>query len=274
MNYRHAFHAGNFADCFKHALLVALLDNLARKPTPFCVMDTHAGSGRYDLSADAAQRTAEAEGGILRLLSNRDGAGPLASYLGLVTQLGLYPGSPMIIRALLRPGDRLVCCEKQPEEAAALKRLFRHDPQVEVHARSGWEALGALLPPREKRGLVFIDPPFEARDEFTTLVAALKTGHARFSHGIHAAWYPVKQLAAVHGFHADMKASGLRDVVTIEMHLRDPVGSERLNGCGMLVINPPYRFTDIARTLVEAVLEGLGTAEPGAGVHVLRLADE
>src|SRR4051794_26934444 len=202
MNYRHAFHAGNFADCFKHALLVALLDSLARKPAPFCVMDTHAGSGRYDLCADAARRTEEAQGGILRLLTNRDTASPLAAYLDLIGRLGLYPGSPLIIRSLLRPDDRLVCCEKHPEEMATLKRLFRDDTQVEVHARSGWEAMGALLPPRQKRGLVFIDPPFEERDEFTTLVAGLKTGHARFGHGVFAAWYPIKRLAAVHGLHA------------------------------------------------------------------------
>lgn len=274
MNYRHAFHAGNFADCFKHALLMALVQALSRKPAAFAVMDTHAGSGRYDLSGDAARRTAEAEAGILHLLQTQRADSPLAGYLDLVRRLGLYPGSPLIIRGLLRPSDRLVCCEWHPEEAARLKQLLRGDPQVEVHARSGWEAMGALLPPKEKRGLVFIDPPFEARDEFAVLTAALKTGHARFGHGVFAAWYPVKQLGAVHGFRADMKATGLRDVVTIEMHLRDPTGPDRLSGCGLLLVNPPFRFMETAEALARAVLDGLGATEPGAGVQVFRIADE
>ncbi|HET6605094.1 MAG TPA: 23S rRNA (adenine(2030)-N(6))-methyltransferase RlmJ [Rhodopila sp.] len=274
MNYRHAFHAGNFADCFKHALLVVLLESLARKPAPFSVMDTHAGSGRYDLSADAARRTEEAQGGILRLLANRPDGSPLVPYLDLIGRLGLYPGSPLIIRTLLRPADRLVCCEKHSEEAAALKSLFHDDRQVEVHARSGWEAMGALLPPKQKRGLVFIDPPYEARDEFATLVAALKTGHARFGHGVFAAWYPIKGLASVHGFHADVKAASIRDVIAVNMCLRDPTDPERMNGCGLLVVNPPYRFAEAAETLARAVLAGLGPAEPGAGVQLLRLADE
>jgi 23S rRNA (adenine2030-N6)-methyltransferase len=273
MNYRHAFHAGNFADCFKHALLVALLDALARKPAPFCVIDTHAGSGHYDLSAGAARRTNEAEGGILRLLAAPENP-LLAPWLTQVRRLGLYPGSPAFIRAALRSGDRMVCCEKHPEEAAFLRALFRNDPQAEIHARSGWEAMTALLPPKEGRGLVFIDPPYEARDEFAALVATLRTAHARFRHGIFAAWYPVKQLAAVHGFHADMRALPIRDIVAIEMVLRDPTEIDRLNGCGLLVINPPFRFAERALAIAEAVLKGLGGGEPGAGVRCLVLADE
>lgn len=273
MNYRHAFHAGNFADCFKHALLMALLDALTRKPAPFCVMDTHAGSGHYDLSADAARRTAEAEGGILRLLDAPEDP-VLTPYLSQVHRLGLYPGSPAFIRAALRPGDRMVCCEMHPEEAASLRALFRNDPQAEIHARSGWEAMTALLPPKESRGLVFIDPPYEARNEFATLVTTLRAAHARFRHGIFAAWYPVKQLAAVHGFHADMRANGIRDIVAIEMVLRDPTELDRLNGCGLLVINPPFRFAEQALTIARAVLDGIGASEPGAGVRSLVLADE
>jgi len=270
MNYRHAYHAGNFADCFKHALLVALLDGLARKPAPFCVMDTHAGAGRYDLSAEAALRTGEAEAGIKRLLAVRPAA--LHRYLGLVDALGLYPGSPALIRACLRREDRLVCCELHPQEAAELRRGFGR--AAEVHQRSGWEAMRALLPPREKRGLVFIDPPFEDREEFSNLTTALAAAHGRFGHGVFAAWYPIKQLAAVRGFHAVMKASGTRDVVTIEMHLRSVTAADRLNGCGLLVINPPFGFADQAMVLAGAVLDGLGVTETGAGVTLIRLTDE
>lgn len=272
MNYRHAYHAGNFADCFKHALLLALLDSLGRKPAPYFVLDTHAGAGFYDLDAETAQRTAEAESGIKRLLENP--RPELRRYLGLVEQLGLYPGSPALIRAVLREKDRLACCELHPEDAATLRRRFRRDPQVDMHERSGWEAMGALLPPKEKRGLVFIDPPFEARDEFHTLTGGLCRAHSRFGHGIFAAWYPIKQMAAVRSFHANMASSGIRDIVAVELHLRDTTDPDRLNGCGLLVINPPYQFEDSANTLADAVLESLGESEPGAETTVIRLADE
>jgi 23S rRNA (adenine2030-N6)-methyltransferase len=272
MNYRHAYHAGNFADCFKHALLVALLDSFGRKPTPYFVLDTHAGIGRYDLTAEAAKRTDEAEAGILRLLQRQTPV--LERYVGLVEQLGLYPGSPALIRAALREQDRLACCELHPEDAPTLRRLFHRDPQVEVHERSGWEALSALLPPKEKRGLVFVDPPFEARDEFFTLANGLRRGHGRFRHGVFAAWYPVKQMAAVREFYASLATSGIKDIVAVELHLRDTTNPDRLNGCGLLVINPPYQFEGQARSIADAVLAGVGDNETGAGTAVIRLADE
>jgi 23S rRNA (adenine2030-N6)-methyltransferase len=272
MNYRHAYHAGNFADCFKHALLVALLDSLGRKPAPYFVMDTHAGAGGYDLEAEEARRTDEATPGIRRLLQKPSPV--LGRYLDLVKHLGLYPGSPALIRALLRANDRLTCCELHPEDAATLRRRFHRDVQVEVHERSGWEALGALLPPGEKRGLVFIDPPFEARDEFRTLMDGLHRGHARFGHGVFAGWYPVKKMAAVREFHANLASSGIPDIVSVELHLREPTNPDRLNGCGLIVINPPYQFESQAQLIADAVLDGIGGNEIGMDTTVIRLADE
>jgi 23S rRNA (adenine2030-N6)-methyltransferase len=272
MNYRHAYHAGNFADCFKHALLVALVDSFARKTAPIFVLDTHAGAGRYDLSAETARRTGEADAGIRRLLDSRPPV--LAKYLGIVEALGLYPGSPGLMRALLRPADRLACCELHPEDVVLLRRQFRSDPQVEVHNRSGWEALGALLPPAEKRGLVFIDPPFENSDEFAALAAGLGRGHGRFGHGVFAAWYPIKQRAAVRTFHATLQAAEIPDILAVELYLREPANAERLNGCGLLVINPPYQFPEQSLLIAAAVLDGLGRGEAGAGTAVIRIADE
>ena len=237
VNYRHAFHAGNFGDCMKHALLLALLRALLRKPAPLFVLDTHAGAGHYDLAATPAQRTNEAADGILRLLDDVPAA--LEDYVTTVRRLGLYPGSPALIRALLRPDDRLACCEAHPEDVAALRRLFRHDRQVAVHQRDAWEALKALLPPTQKRGLVLIDPPYEEPREFAR-VAARSGGRAcRFPTGVLAAWYPVKHRAPVRAF---FDALTLRDVIAAELLLREPLDPARLNGCGLLIVNPPYRF--------------------------------
>jgi len=272
MNYRHAYHAGNFADCFKHALLVALIEALSVKPTPFFVLDSHAGTGWYDLDAEPARRTMEADTGIRRLQQTRPPM--LHRYLQLVDRLAPYPGSPVLIRALLRPHDRLACCELHPEEVACLRRRFHRDPQVAVHARSGWEALGALLPPKEKRGLVLVDPPFEDAAEFSILARGLCHGHRRFARGIFAAWYPIKQLASVRSFLAEMKASCIRDIIAVELWLRAPVDASRLNGCGLLVINPPFQFEFRARQIATAVLSGLGSNESGARTEIARIADE
>jgi 23S rRNA (adenine2030-N6)-methyltransferase len=272
VNYRHAFHAGNFGDCLKHALLVWLLRALQRKPGGLMVLDTHAGIGRYDLAAGPAERTGEWRAGIGRLLDNPPP--PLSDYVGLVRDLGLYPGSPALARALLRPQDRLVCCELHPEDVATLRAAFAGDRQVAVHHRDAWEALGALLPPTERRGLVLIDPPFEAPDEFARLAAGLRLAHARFATGVYAAWYPIKHRAPVRAFHAALRESGLRDIVAAELCLREPLDPARLNGCGLLVVNPPFRFEAEATPILAALLERLGTGEPGAGIALERLADE
>jgi 23S rRNA (adenine2030-N6)-methyltransferase len=272
MNYRHAFHAGNFADCMKHALLVWLLRALQRKPAPISVLDTHAGAGAYDLFVGPAERTGEWRGGIGRLLD--DPPSPLAEYVELVRQLGLYPGSPILTRALLRPDDRLICCELHAEDHMALRRRFFGDPQVAVHHRDAWEALGALLPPQPRRALVLLDPPYEAPDEFDRLAKGLATGWARFRTGIFAAWYPIKHRAPVRAFLATMRQIGIRDIVTAELLLREPLDPARLNGCGMLVINPPYRFETDAPPILGALLDRLGMREPGEGTEMIRLVDE
>ncbi|HVC58969.1 MAG TPA: 23S rRNA (adenine(2030)-N(6))-methyltransferase RlmJ [Acetobacteraceae bacterium] len=272
MNYRHAFHAGSFADCMKHALLVWLIDALQAKPTPVFVLDTHAGAGRYDLDSGPAQRTGEWRQGIGRLLDTPPP--PLARYLGFIRTLGLYPGSPALIRAMLRPDDRLACCELHPDDLIQLRRHFARDPQVAVHQRDGWEALGALLPPKQRRGLVLIDPPYENPDEFSDVAVGLVTAHARFRTGLLAAWYPIKHRAPVRAFFIALRQTGIRDIVTAELCLREPVLPDRLNGCGLLVVNPPFRFERDVPTILQALLERVGRNESGATAAVTRIADE
>ncbi len=276
MNYRHAFHAGNFADCMKHALLVWLLRAMARKPAGFLALDTHAGIGRYDLAGSEAGRTGEWRGGIARLLAARDSGAALpegiVDFLGLIDRLGLYPGSPALIRALLRPADRLVCCELHPEDHAALRGVMRGEGQVAVHLRDGYEAMRAFLPPAERRGLVLIDPPYERGDEFARLTEALRQGHGKFPSGVYAAWYPIKHRAPSRAFHGAIAEAGLRDVVAAELLLREPTDADRLNGCGLMVVNPPWRFMAEAEPLLAALSEAFGEAD--GGFRIVRVAEE
>jgi 23S rRNA (adenine2030-N6)-methyltransferase len=272
MNYRHAFHAGNFGDVLKHAVLVQLLEHLRRKPTPFFVLDTHAGPGRADLNSPEALRTNEAFSGILRLLDRPPP--PLQAYVSLVNALGLYPGSPSIIRALLRPGDQLACCELHPEDYASLYSSFAHDQQVAVHQRDGYESLGSLLPPKQGRGLVLIDPPFEAPDEYRMLTRGLAMAHRRFRPAILAAWYPIKHRTPARAFHEAIQSSDIRDVVAAELCLREPLDPTRLNGAGLLIVNPPYQFEEVIRPMLDALADRLGQGEPGQSARLVRLADE
>ncbi|MCU4159629.1 23S rRNA (adenine(2030)-N(6))-methyltransferase RlmJ [Acidiphilium sp. AL] len=270
MNYRHAYHAGNEADCVKHALLMLLLRALMRKNKPLFVLDTHAGTGAYDPASIEAAKTGEWRQGIGRLLE----ANPpeLADYLDLVRGLGLYPGSPALARAILRPSDRLALCELHPEDAALLKRRFRADPMVQVHRRDGYEALGALLPPPERRALILIDPPYERPDEFATLAAALGAARQKFPSGVFAAWYPVKHRAPVRDFLADLAAHRIPDMIACELLLRPPLDPARLNGSGLLIVNPPYGFEAEAVPVLSALRATLADADGDA--TITRLTDE
>ena len=270
MNYRHAFHAGNFADCVKHALFIQLLRAMQRKDTPLLVLATHAGIGRYDLTSGPAEKTGEWRDGIGKVLAARDPA--LAEYTALIEQLGLYPGSPAIAAALLRPQDRLVACELHPEDAAILRRNFRNVPGVSVHERDGYEALRAFLPPPEKRGLILIDPPFERTDEFATLAKNLLAAYEKFRTGVYVVWYPIKHRAPVRAFFETLQLANVRDVIAAEFLRRPALDPARLNGCGLLVINPPYGFAQAALPVLHAFQSILG--EPGCAGGIERVCDE
>jgi len=249
MNYRHAFHAGNFADVVKHSLLLVLLEALNRKPTPWCYIDTHAGAGAYDLRSEEGRRTGEAVAGIQRLWQARPETPPaVAELCRIVASLnsGLsagelprwYPGSPAIAAAVARADDRLLLAEWQPQEAALLKSWFRRDNRVAVHVRDGYEMLLALTPPAEKRGLVLLDPPYEQPQEFDVLAAALSAAHTRWPGGCYALWYPLKDDPARRRFLRKLEHSGLRKILLAELRLSEQ--SDVLTGSGMLILNPPW----------------------------------
>jgi len=266
MNYRHGYHAGNFADVLKHVALCELLRLLTGKDKKLFVLDTHAGAGGYDLASSLARRTGEAEAGIVRLAGLPKGGMPaaVARYLAAVTAYDRkfgpaggkprrYPGSPRLVRAALRPGDRFVACELHPKEALALKREFAGDRAVEVRQADGYKALKALLPPVERRGLVLIDPPFEAPDEYERLLRALRQGVRRFATGCYAVWYPIKDEAAS-AFAADL-ASFKPTVLEMQLEGIEP---GRLAACGLAVINPPWRFEEAMREALPWVATNLG----------------
>ena len=276
MNYRHAFHAGNFADCLKHAVLHWIFTAMTRKLGAVFILDTHAGAGQYRLDAEAAQRTGEHRDGIARLLAAPDPV--LAPWLDVVRAAGdgLYPGSPALLRALMRPQDRMACCEMHPEDHAALRRLFRGDAQVGVHARDGWQAIGALLPPRERRALVLIDPPYEQPGEIERLAQGLATAHARLAGAVLAGWFPIKHMAPVRALRAAIQAAGLRDAVEVSFCLRPPLDPTRLNGAGMVLVNPPFGWDTGIGALLAALSTGFGidAHDTEAGGAMRRLTDE
>ena len=272
MNYRHAFHAGNFADVVKHLILVRIVEYLKRKSAAFRVLDTHAGVGLYDLQGDEAGRTGEWVEGIGRLLE-RGLSGPAAElaapYLDAVRAqnpdggLRFYPGSPFIARHLLREQDRLFALELHPDDAERLRENFAGDIQVRATHLDGWAALGTHLPPKERRGLVLVDPPFEVKGEFDRMVAGLVKAHQRWPGGIYAFWYPVKEPVEVEQFIRDLKATGIPKILRIELTIRAPSTPQRLHGTGMVVVNPPYMLEDQMRLLLPE-LAGL-LADEGRG---------
>jgi 23S rRNA (adenine2030-N6)-methyltransferase len=288
MNYRHHFHAGNFADVMKHALLLQLLQALQKKEKGFFYLDTHAGRGRYDLRAAATgatlARAPEWPEGVGRLWARAELPPFLQEYGRLVAEFDraggnretaprYYPGSPQLARSSLRAQDRMAACELHPEDAAALRDEFAFDPRVTVEEMDGYAALRALLPPRERRGLVLIDPPFEARNEFAQIARAVAEGLERFRTGVYAIWYPITERARVDDFLAAI--TGLRPppTLTAELMIAGPASALKMKGCGLVVINPPWQFDATAESTVAFLAAELAQAA-GAGGQVQWLARE
>lgn len=268
LSYRHLFHAGNFADVFKHALLSRLLIALGNKAKPYCYLDTHAGTGRYDLLHPWAQKAREFENGIGRIWSRKDIPVLLSPYMDAVHaenpdgRLRFYPGSPRIAMRLRRPGDRLVFAELNKTDCGALQTLLAHDRNVTVQLMDGYQALQAFLPPKEKRGLILIDSSFDRAREFDRIAKALRSAHARFATGVYAVWYPLMGAGVVRDFARSVERSGIRKILRLEITVA-PEESPYIAGCGLLVINPPWKFESDARALLDWLWHTLAT--DGAG---------
>lgn len=288
MNYRHQFHAGNFADVMKHALLGQLLRALQKKEKGFLYLDTHAGRGGYDLAAaatgDSLARKPEWPDGIGRIAERSDLPAPLADYLRLALEFshragGLehppryYPGSPWFAQQLARPQDRIVLSEKQPDEFLALAAEFRSAACVAVHEMDGYTALRAMLPPPERRALVLIDPPFESQDEFAQIVAALGEGLRRLEGGVFAVWYPLTVRARVDEFFAGLKTLRLPPTLVAELAIADDTAPIKMKGCGLVILNPPWQFDREAEPVLAFLAQALAKA-PGGGGRMTWLVPE
>ena len=284
MNYRHAYHAGNFADVIKHIVLSRVIAYMKQKSAPFRVIDTHAGCGRYDLQSEAAGKTGEWEAGIGRLVGpapahlSPAAAALLEPYLAAVRDengggpLLRYPGSPRLARALIRPQDTLVVNELHPQDAASLRAQFRRDAQTKVLQLDGWVALKSLLPPKERRGVILIDPPFEAAGELDRIVDGLSEARKRFATGIYIVWYPIKDQRPLRGFHRRLQETGFEKILRADFLIRPPIDPDRLNGCGLAIVNPPYRMDADLGMMLSFLADRLATAAPGEAAGSADLA--
>ena len=282
MNYRHAYHAGNFADVVKHAVLCRVLTYLREKPAAFRVIDTHAGAGMHDLTGTEASRTAEWRDGIGRLLAaplDAEIRALLAPYLDAVAacnpadRLTTYPGSPALVRSFLRRQDRLIACELEPHAARALARNLHGDVRVKTIEIDGWTALSAYVPPKERRGVVLVDPPFEQPDDFTRLAQGLETAHRKWPTGIYLLWYPIKEPAEVTGFARRLVRSGIAKILRVELVVAPGADTTKLQGCGLVIVNPPWTLENELARLLPALAAVLSRDGKG-GVKLDWLAGE
>jgi 23S rRNA (adenine2030-N6)-methyltransferase len=264
MNYRHAYHAGNHTGVFKHSVLCQLLAELHNKPTPFAVLDTHAGAGQYNLKAPEARKTGEAQNGIGIILNKKL---PSASiYLRIVrgrnpAGLSSYPGSPAIIQAFLRENDKLIACELHQVDSESLRATFRADRRISIHNRDGYEAIGAFVPLATKRGLVFIDPSFEQDDEFDRLAEARNAGVKKWPTGIFTAWYPLRDRSGVVTLRRHFRPASTPTLCC--QFLRHPLDGLTLAGSALVICNPPWRIEVKIRALCRELASAFNG--PGAG---------
>jgi 23S rRNA (adenine2030-N6)-methyltransferase len=271
MNYRHSYHTGNFADVFKHIILTALTSALLRKENAFCFLDTHAGQGSYDLQASETQKTKEFTSGITKILQADNPPPLIQQYLQIVNTLNpdgieplrFYPGSSYFVRHFLREQDRIVLTELHEEDYQRLKQFYRRDKQVGVHHQDGYNALKAFLPPKERRGLVLIDPPYEQPDELMQMISVLEQALQRWETGIFALWYPIKEYRSIERFHQAVKQRLNRPMLISELSIFPENLATHLNGSGMLIINPPWQLDREINTVLPWLWQTLSSNKQG-----------
>ncbi len=278
MNYRHIYHAGNFADVAKHVALMYCLGALQRKDSALFVLDSHAGRGFYDLQAAEAHKSGEAERGIQRLIETSFGETALAGYFAAIRarrgkRLARYPGSPALIAGGLRPQDRALFVELMPAEARAAEREVESLGRTRTEIGDGYAALKAFLPPEERRGLVLIDPPYESLDELKSMLEAFKDAYRRWPSGVFLMWYPIRSAVQRSMVHARFEALQIPKMLFADLAIHPDDAGVGLAGSGLMIVNPPYGADDYLNDAYAAIHKGI--AAPGSGyVEIARLTPE
>ncbi|MFC3024282.1 23S rRNA (adenine(2030)-N(6))-methyltransferase RlmJ [Vibrio zhugei] len=269
LSYRHSFHAGNHADVVKHIVESLIISSLKNKDKPFVYHDTHSGVGRYDLTHEWSEKTGEYKQGIARLWQ-QDLPAEVNDYLATVAaindsdELRYYPGSPRVARALLRPQDRMVLTELHPSDHPLLEQEFQRDRQVSIFKEDGFARLKASLPPKERRGLVLIDPPYELAKEYRDVVKAIAQSYKRWATGIYAIWYPVVNRCDIEDMIEGLEALGIRKILQIELGVSPDTSERGMTASGMIVINPPWKLASQMETILPILKEKIA---PATGHH-------
>ena len=268
MNYRHAYHAGNFADVLKHALLCWIVHYLQQKEAPLCLIDTHAGAGVYDLTGTQAEKTGEAKDGIQRLIGRNDVPISFAPYLDLVRKANpSYPGSPALLSALARPHDKIILCELHPEEASQLRQSLPPSKHTRIITGDGYRTLPTLTPPPEKRGLVLIDPPFEKPEELETLTRNFASAHNKWPLATYILWFPIKDRAHLNRFKAELQNTAIKKLTLITMDIASDKG---LSATGLVIANAPYTLEAEWRSGLQWLTATLAQgSNPGFSIEAL-----
>jgi 23S rRNA (adenine2030-N6)-methyltransferase len=267
LSYRHAYHAGNFADVMKHVVLTASLKYLTQKEAGLCYIDTHAGAGAYDLRSDYAQKTGESELGIQKLWDRKDVPEAIKGYLALIHQfnsspeLKKYPGSPWLAATLLRPQDRLVLCEMHSTDLPLLEKMFAADRRVHCHQEDGYRFSAGLVPPIERRGLILMDPSYELANEYETAIATIGKLHRQFSTGTYALWYPILDERTAVSLRRQIEKLPIRDVLHLALRIADRKSGPGMYGSGIIVINPPWILRGLMEPALAFLASELGTSD-------------
>ncbi len=272
MNYRHGYHAGSFADVFKHLVLIELIQCLKYKEKPFCYLDTHAGSGIYPMQEHLRKKPHESSTGIAKIGNALDTDTPqiIQEYMNIIQSYEYpqyYPGSPFIAKHLLRENDRLILIELHPEEHNLLRRNLSFDPRIAIHHQNGFQSLKAYLPPKEKRGLILMDPAFEQKEDWEQMITAVKEGLKKFPMGVYALWYPLKDERAVKKFLNALYALNHQAILELDLSIYPKDSPLSLYGCGLCVINAPWKFQEKCRTWLPWLWKTLSVS--GAGRYYI-----
>ncbi len=279
LSYRHSFHAGNFADVLKHLVQVLIIEALQQKPTPFVYHDTHAAAGRYNLRDKTSEKTGEYKDGIAKVWLRDDIPEVMETYIDIIQslnpdgQLNYYPGSPLVAKSMIGKTQRMELTDLHPTDLALLEQEFAGDRKVRIQKLDGYKGINAMLPPPQRRALVLIDPPYELKTEHDDAIKGIVAAHKRFSTGIYALWYPVVSRPQVTKFCEKFTKQGIRNILRVELNVKQDTSEYGMTGTGMIIINPPWKLEKQLREVMPFLVKHLGQ-DSKANFKIEQLVEE